>query len=54
MPATTSATFGAPTDLDSLSRYDGLHAVRLNPLGAYALGLTDTYKPAEPERGGRR
>jgi Helicase conserved C-terminal domain len=35
--------------LDALSRYDGLQAIRLNPLGAYALGLTDTYQPAEPE-----
>ena len=31
--------------LDQLSRYDGLRAVRLNPLGAYALGLTQTYGP---------
>lgn len=31
-------------DLDYLSRYDGLHAVRLNALGAYALGLTDRYE----------
>jgi hypothetical protein len=31
-------------DLDYLSRYDGLRAVRLNALGAYALGLTDTYQ----------
>ena len=35
--------------LDTLSRYDGLQAIRLNPLGAYALDLTDTYEPAEPE-----
>lgn len=32
-------------DLDYLSRYDGLYAVRLNALGAYALGLTDRYEP---------
>jgi hypothetical protein len=32
-------------DLDFLSRYDGLLAVRLNPLGAYALGLTTDYRP---------
>jgi hypothetical protein len=32
-------------DLDYLSRYDGLNAVRLNALGAYALGLTDKYEP---------
>jgi hypothetical protein len=35
--------------LDALSRYDGLRAIRLNPLGAYAIGVTDTYQPAEPE-----
>lgn len=35
--------------LDALSRYDGLQAIRLNPLGAYAVGLTDTYQPGEPE-----
>lgn len=32
-------------DLDYLSRYDGLRAVRLNALGAYVLGLTDRYEP---------
>ncbi|WP_406045812.1 helicase-associated domain-containing protein [Micromonospora sp. NBC_00898] len=41
-------------DLDYLSRYDGLLAIRLNPLGAYALGVTGDYQsPAsttEPER----
>jgi len=31
-------------DLDYLSRYDGLRAVRLNALGAYGLGLTDRYE----------
>jgi hypothetical protein len=35
--------------LDALSRYDGLQAIRLNPLGACVLGLTHTYQPAEPE-----
>ena len=30
-------------DLETLSRYDGLQSIRLNALGAYALGLTDTY-----------
>ena len=34
--------------IDALSRYDGLRAVRLTPLGAYAAGLTTTYVPAEP------
>jgi hypothetical protein len=32
-------------DLDALSRYDGLQAIRLTPLGRYALRLTDTYQP---------
>ncbi len=32
-------------DLDYLSRYDGLRAVRLNALGTYVLGLTDRYEP---------
>lgn len=31
-------------EFDSLSRYDGLRAVRINALGAYALGLADTYQ----------
>jgi hypothetical protein len=31
-------------DLDSLSRYDGLQAIRMNALGAYVLGLADTYQ----------
>ncbi|OFE15947.1 hypothetical protein BA895_05485 [Humibacillus sp. DSM 29435] len=33
-------------ELPYLSRYDGLRALRLNGLGAYALGLTD--RPAHP------
>lgn len=32
-------------DLEALSRYDGLQAIRLTALGAYVLGLTDTYRP---------
>jgi hypothetical protein len=32
--------------LDTLSRYDGLRAIRLTALGAYALGLSDAYQPA--------
>lgn len=39
-------------DLDALSRYDGLHAIRLNPLGAYVLGRTDTYQPASSDATG--
>lgn len=34
-------------DLDCLSRYDGLRAIRLNPLGAYAVGLTGDYMPPD-------
>jgi Helicase conserved C-terminal domain len=40
--------------IDALSRYDGLRAVRLTALGAYAAGLTTTYTPAtrtSPDRG---
>lgn len=35
-------------ELDALSRYDGLQAVRLNALGAYATGRTATYTPPPP------
>jgi hypothetical protein len=34
--------------IDALSRYDGLQAVRLTPLGAYAAGLAPSYVPAAP------
>jgi hypothetical protein len=34
--------------IDALSRYDGLRAVRLTPLGAYAAGLSEAYVPAAP------
>ena len=36
-------------DLETLSRYDGLQAIRLTALGRYALGLTDTYQPPVSE-----
>ncbi|MGH3866092.1 MAG: helicase-associated domain-containing protein [Pseudonocardiaceae bacterium] len=36
-------------DLDTLSRYDGLQAIRLTALGRYALGLNDTYQPPASE-----
>lgn len=36
-------------DLEFLSRYDGLLYFRLNPLGAYCLGLTDDYQPSRRE-----
>ncbi|MFJ9884298.1 hypothetical protein ACIQRW_00335 [Streptomyces sp. NPDC091287] len=32
--------------LDCLTRYDGLLALRLNPLGAYAAGAADVYLPS--------
>lgn len=38
---------------DALSRYDGLRAIRLNNLGAYALGVHKHYTPPEPEAPGR-
>lgn len=38
-------------DLAFLSRYDGLEYFRLNPLGAYCLGLADSYEPAAPSVG---
>lgn len=34
--------------IEALSRYDGLLAVRLTPLGAYAAGLAPAYVPATP------
>ncbi|WP_158073136.1 hypothetical protein [Streptomyces kebangsaanensis] len=37
-------TWGADR-LQRLSRYDGLLAIRLNPLGAYATGRADDYRP---------
>jgi len=33
-------------DLEFLSQYDGLLYFRLNPLGAYCLGLTNEYEPS--------
>lgn len=36
-------------DLDFLSRYDGLLLFRLNPLGAYCLGIAETYTPLPQE-----
>lgn len=34
-------------DLDALSRYDGLRSIRLNELGAYAVGLSDACRPVD-------
>lgn len=36
-------------DMTFLSRYDGLQYLRLTPLGAYCIGLTNQYTPVEPE-----
>lgn len=36
-------------ELDALSRYDGLQAIRLTTLGSYVLGLTDTYQPTNSD-----
>ena len=36
-------------DLNFLSRYDGLVYFRLNPLGAFCLGLADKYQPTRLE-----
>ena len=35
-------------DLQFLSRYDGLEYFRLNPLGAYCLGVAERYEPSTP------
>ena len=35
-------------DLAFLSRYDGLQYFRINPLGAWCLGIADEYVPAAP------
>ena len=37
-------------ELDYLSRYDGLRFIRINPFGAWCLGLADTYVPAVLEQ----
>jgi hypothetical protein len=37
-------------DMGFCGRYDGLLFVRLNPLGAWCLGVTDGYEPPEAER----
>lgn len=34
-------------ELDALSRYDGLRAIRCNSLGAYVLGHAETYQPVQ-------
>ena len=37
-------------DFTCLSRYDGLLYLRVNPLGAWLLGVADEYRPAAPTR----
>ncbi len=36
---------GSISDYSYLSRYDGLQYVRINPLGAWCLGLAESYEP---------
>ena len=45
----TSAATGAATFWTRSAATTACRAIRLNPLGAYALGLTDTYQPRESE-----
>ena len=40
-------TLWGTDDLSALSRYDGLMFVRINSLGAWCLGLSETYQPEE-------
>ncbi|MBP3960082.1 helicase-associated domain-containing protein [Gemmata sp. G18] len=37
-------------DLSCFSRYDGLLYFRINPLGAWCLGLVEEYQPAAPQK----
>ena len=51
-PAASRPNYGdfwGADDLTFLSRYDGLLYFRLTPLGAYCLGLTDSYIPSTVE-----
>ncbi len=43
---------GEVSDLDSISRYDGLRYIRLTPLGLYCLGLAASYVAEVPDVGG--
>ncbi len=36
-------------EMEYLSRYDGLRYFRLNPLGAYCLGIAQEYEPSTPQ-----
>ncbi len=44
-PGDSSRGYHSPYGAEYFSRYDGLLALRLTALGAYALGLTDEYTP---------
>ncbi len=37
--------------IEFLSRYDGLKYFRINPSGAYCLGLTNVYESSAPHKG---
>ena len=55
-PENARLDFKSLSSADSLaylSRYDGLRYFRLNPLGAYCLGLAPSYTPSQPEVRGR-
>jgi hypothetical protein len=41
-------------EMDALSRYDGLLAIRLTALGAYVVGLENAYRPATVPEGSDR
>jgi hypothetical protein len=56
-PEESPHDFGEAYGLDEepyLSRYDGLLALRLTPLGAYACRLADEYTPSAPRPGAGR
>ncbi len=51
LPEETPHEFGSIYGLQNeyISRYDGLVALKLTTLGAYVLGLSNSYSPPEPE-----
>lgn len=46
VPSSEFSQLWGTDDYDFLSRYDGLVAFRITPLGAFCLGLADSYTPA--------
>ncbi len=46
VPSSQFSQLWGTDDYDFLSRYDGLMALRMTPLGAFCLGLADSYTPA--------